>query len=301
MPSIGRTLLLAAGLWAGLPWIRSPHTVPRGGEEATGTVTSTASRVDVVSKDAPEYRALAIPKSYKSDVAAATRLLVFKDGLCVRDRGLVSAHSTSNAGDPRGLVTEETGVTERAVVASDDRTAVVASTRYVSRVDMTPGTTSTAGDTIRGATTLTMIDPAHPDGRWQITLESSRWVKDLVAIPRDGGLAVSTFLPRKGPCDLRLLDPTGRERVRVPESVGETLRIEASPDGTFVAAELAFADDPRWERGITVFGPGESAWTYGWKYGTDDEPSSWALEPKGVLAVRLASGMKRFDPAGKHR
>src|SRR5262245_24541153 len=110
LPSIGRTLLLATGLLAGLPWLRSSQTVPRGGEEPTGTVTSTstpASRIDVLSKDSTEYRALAIPRSFKSDLDAATRLLVFKDGLCVRDRGIVTTRSTSNGGDPRGLVTEE--------------------------------------------------------------------------------------------------------------------------------------------------------------------------------------------------
>src|SRR5262245_20973010 len=302
VPMLGCKVVLAVGLLAGLPWLRSSKTVPPG-EEATGTVTTTsapASRIDVVTKDSTEYRALAIPRSFKSEVDAATRLLVFKDGLCVRDRGIVVAHTTTNGGDPRGLVTEETGIAERAAVAGDDRTAVVATTRYVSRVDMTPGIT-TEGDTIRGATTLTMIDPAHPDGRWQVTLEQSRWVRDLVALPRDGGVAVSTFVPRNGLPDVRLLDPSGHERVRVPESIAETLRIEPSPDGGFVAVELAFQDDGKWERGISVFGASGDSWTYGWKYGTDDEPSSWTLEPKGVLAVHVASGTRRFDATGKKR
>ena len=306
LPSIGRAALLSVGLFAGLPWLRSSHTVPAGTEgtpaASAPTAAAPASRLSVVAKDSPEYRALAIPRSFKSEVDAATRLLVFRDGLCVRDRGIVSAHTTSNGGDPRGLVTEETGITERAVVSDDEKTAVVMSTRYVSRVDLNPGLKSTEGDTIQGATTLTMIDPTHPDGRWQVTLEGSRWVKDLVALPRDGGVVVSTFVPRNGPTDVRLLDPTGHERVRVPDSVAETVRIESAPEGGFVAVELAFQDDAKWERGISVFGAsGDTAWTYGWRYGTDAEPSSWTLEPRGVLAVRLASGTRRFDSTGKKR
>jgi hypothetical protein len=302
--TLGRTAFLALGLVAGLPWLRSSSTVPAKGEPvaASHAGAAPASRIVLVSSDAPEYRALAIPKSYKSDTSATQRLLVFRDGLCVRDRGIVTTHTTANGGSAGSVVMEETGITERAAVAGDEGTAVIASTHYVSRVDMTPGTTSTVNDTVRGATILTLVDAAHPDGRWQITIENGRWVKDLVALPGGAGLAVSTFLPRTGPSDLRLLDASGHERVHVPESTAETLRIEASPDGGFVAAELAFPDGATWERGVTVFGVAASSqWTYGWRYGGEQEPTGWTLEARGTLAVELASGTRRFDPTGRHR
>jgi len=299
-----RTLLLV-GLLAGLPWLRSSETMPETAPAAppTGSTPATsASRIEVLALDSDAYRALAIPRSYKSDVEASTRLLVFRDGLCVRDRGLITSHKTQNGGDTRSIVMEETGITERAVVASDERTAIVASTRYVSRVDVTPGTTSTKNDTIRGATTLTLVDPAHPDGRWRVTLEEARWVQDVIVLPAGAGAAITTFLPRTGPSDLRLLDASGRERLRVPESAAETLRLEASPDGGFVAAELAFPEGGTWERAVMVVAAdGATQWTYGWRYGDDKEPTDWGLERGGILTVRLASGVRRFDSTGRRR
>jgi hypothetical protein len=299
-----QTALLTGSLLAGLPWLRASSTAPPqpGAETAVGSTASTPTdRVVLVSADAPEYRALAIPKSYKSNPDAALHLLVFRDGLCIRDRGLIQTRKTGSGDGPGTLVMEETGVTERATVASDGREAVVASTRYVSRVDVTPGTTSTVGDTVRSTTTLTFVDPKHPDGLWQVTLENGRWVKDLLVLPASAGLAVTTFLPRTGPSDLRILDGTGREILRVPETAGETLRLEASAHGGFLAAEIAFHDGVSpWERGVMVFDVRQGTqWTYGWRYGTPEEPTSWTLQDAGVLSIKAGSGTRRFDPSGR--
>jgi hypothetical protein len=115
------------------------------------------------------------------------------------------------------------------------------------------------------------------------------------------GLALTTFVPRRGPFDLRILDIAGRERVRVPESSGEPVRVEAAPEGGFVVAEMAFAEGPGlWDRGVTVFDVAKGTqWTYGWRYGSDDEPLSWSVEGKGVLSVKLAAGLRRFGPTGR--
>jgi len=274
----------------------------RSADEAKAPAASAApDRVVILASGDEEYRALAIPRSYKTAPDAPTHLLVFRKGLCVRDIGLGDAQQTGEHGTPTTAVVEETGKTERAYVAPDGRTAVVQRTRYVSRVDVTPGQKSTANDTVTGDTTLTLIDPEHPDGRWRVTLEHARWAKDVLVLPAAKGVLVTTFLPRNGPTDFRVLDPAGRESIRVPESSAETVRIQASPEGAHVAAEVTFKDNARLpERGVIVFDLTRGTqWTYGWRYGSDAEPLSWRLLAEGVLAVKLASGTQRFDATGR--
>jgi hypothetical protein len=257
--------------------------------------------VVLVSAGSSEYRALAIPRSYKTGVDAPLHLLVYRGGLCVRDHGLTDAAANNGTGVEGAAFVEQKGTTQRAYVASDGRAAVVVGTRYVSRVDVSPGQTSTANDTVTGDTTLTLVDPAHPDGRWRVTLENARWAKDVLVLPDEGGVVVTTFVPRNGPTDVRILDATGREAVRVPESSAESLRIEASPDGGFVAAEVTFRDNPELpERGVIVFDLAHGTqWTYGWRYGSDAEPVSWTLQSAGVLAVKVPGATRRFDATGR--
>lgn len=302
LATILHSAVLSATLLAGLPWLRSGSTAPREtgpGTEASSHAATSPDRIVLLALDSPDYRALAIPKSYKSHPEAAQHLLVFRGGLCIRDRGLVQAQETGG-GAGGAMIMEETGVKERASVAADGRSAVVARTRYVSRVDMTPGKTSTADDTVTSATMLTFVDPDHPDGLWQVTLENGRWVKDMVVLPASKGVAVTTFLPRTGPADLRILDATGRETTRVPESSGEAVRLDAASGG-FIAAEFAFPEGTSlWECGVMVFDVARGTqWTYGWKYGGGDEPTSWSLQDGGVLAVKLATGTRRFDATGR--
>jgi hypothetical protein len=247
-----------------------------------------------------EYRALAIPRSYKTAPDAPSHLLVFRGGLCVRDVGLADTQNRDEHGTPNSAIVQEIGTTDRAVVGADGRAAVVVRTRYDSRVDVTPGQKSTVNDTVTGDTTLTLVDPAHPDGRWRLTLEHGRWAKDVLTLPSGKGVVVTTFLPRNGPTDMRILDDTGHESFRIPESSAETSRIDVSPDGTHVAAELAYHDRPlQAERGVMVIEPASgSRWTYEWRYGSDAEPLSWTLQKEGVLAVKLADGVQRFDAKG---
>jgi len=298
-----RMAVLATTLLGGLPWVRSSSAVPRVSKPPSPARTEAEppDRVVVLAATAPEYRALAIPKSYKTAPDALTHVLVFRGGLCIRDRGLVQTHETGGGSDHTKVIMEETGLTERAAAASDGSAVGLASTRYVSQVDLTPGRPSTgANDTVRSVTTVTLIDPYHPEGRWQITLENGRWINELLVLPSAGGLVLTTFLPRTGPADLRILDAAGRETVHVPDASGQTLRIETTPSGGFVAAEIALRDDiSPWERAVTVFDLTHATqWTYGWRYGDEAEPLSWALEDGGVLAVKLDSGTRRFDPTG---
>jgi hypothetical protein len=114
-------------------------------------------------------------------------------------------------------------------------------------------------------------------------------------------VVATTFLPRNGPTDVRVFDASGREVARVPDSAGRCLTITASPDGAYSAAEIAFSGStPQKERGVIVFDLAKgTSWTYGWHYGSDAEPLSWELENRGVLAVRLSRGTRRFNSAGR--
>ena len=299
------TAILAGLCLAGLPWLRQASTAP-GPPSPSGAAVAVAAvdapdRVEIVAADAPAYRALAIPRSYRTSPQAPMRLLVFRGGLCIADRGLRTEHTDGGTGRAGEVVVEESGITERAAASPDGREAVVATTRYISRVDMSPGVISDANDSVQGSTTLTLIDPRHPDGRWTLTLEEGRWMRDLAVFPGSMGVAVTTFRPRNGPTDLRVLDANGRETARIPEGSAETLRIEPSADGRHLAAEVAFPESAKLpQRGIVVFDLlGKSQWTYGWRYGAEDEPVSWTLGETGVLSVSLAGGTKRFDATGR--
>ena len=302
-----RLTVLAASLLPGLPWARSasvapPETATKAAKEATPGAPATAApdRVVLLGANDPEYLALAIPRSYKTSPSARLHLLVFRGGLCVRDHGLADTLAKDGRGVDGAAFVEQSGTNQRAFVGPDGRTAVVVGTRYLSRVDVTPGQTSTANDTVTGDTTLTLVDPAHPDGRWRVTLENARWAKDVLVLANAMGVVVTTFVPRNGPTDVRILDATGHESARVPESSAESLRIDASPDGGFVAAEVTFEDNVALpERGVIVFDLARgSQWTYGWRYGSDAEPVSWSLQSGGVLAVKVPGGTRRFDATG---
>jgi len=282
-----RLTLLAASLLAGVAGVRPGSAAP--------------DRVVLLSAGDPEYLALAIPGSYKSTPDAPTHLLVFRGGLCVRDLGLSDEQRKDEHATDGAAIVEQAGTIERAFVAADGRAAVFARTRYVSRVDVTPGQTSTANDTVTGDTTLTLIDPAHPGGFWSVALEDSRWAKEVLVLPASSGVVVTTFLPRNGPTDVRILDPTGHESLRVAESAAETLRIDASPEGGHVAAEVKFRDSELLpERGVIVFDLAHGTqWTYAWRYGSEAEPVSWTMQSQGVLAVKLPGGTRRFDATGR--
>jgi hypothetical protein len=260
-------------------------------------------RVELLAASEDAYKALAIPRTYKTAPDAPNHLLVFRGGLCVRDIGLADTEVRESKGTGKTVIVEETGTTERGEVAPDGLSAAIVRTQYVSRVDVTPGQTSTDNDTVTGETTVTLIVPASPDGKWKATVESSRWVQDFLVLGNAKGVVMTTFRPRNGPKDVRLLDPTGREWLRIPESVGAALRIEASSDGTHAAAEVTYPDGPEApERGVIVIDLASGKqWAYGWRYGSDAEPVSWKLFDRGVLGVKFPKGTKYFDAKGRKR
>jgi hypothetical protein len=282
-----RLILVAASLLVGNAEVRPGSAAP--------------DRVVLLAAGDPEYSALAIPRSYRTAPQAPMHLLVFHDGLCVRDLGLTDEDTKDQHATDGAAIVQQAGTVERAFVADDGRAAILARTRYVSRVDVTPGQTSAENDTVTGDTTLTLIDPMHPSGAWTVVLENSRWVRDVVVLPGSSGVALTTFLPRNGPNDFRVLDAAGHESLRVPESAAETLRIAASPEAGHVAAEVTYRDSEVLpERGVMVFDLARGTqWTYSWRYGSDAEPVSWELQSRGVLSVKLPGSVRRFDATGR--
>ena len=293
---------LAGALLPGLPWLRHGSTATDAAPKPAEVSHASDAPDRVVLLDAGDaaYRSLAIPKTYKTAAAAPLRLLVFHGGVVIRDHGVADRSEERESGPSGQPIVEESGTAERAFVASDASRAVVCMTRYVSKVDMNPNSDA-ASDPVSGTTTLTSVDPDHPDGEWRLTLESNRWLRDLIVLPNRMGVVVTSFLPRNGPADVRLLDGSGREMLRVSDASGDALRIEATADGRFVAADVAFHDTTSLaERGVIVFDVAHGTqWTYAWRYGSDDEPTAWSLGDGGILAVALPRGARRFDPTGR--
>ena len=300
------SLTLANAMIAALPWIRSSAAAAPGpAEPATAPASSPAApafkdRVAVVAAGSSEYSAMATPLSVRRNSDARQRIVIFRNGVCILDRGLIEAHDESI---PAPDTVQESGLLERGTAAPDGREALLVATRYESRVDVTPGSRSTARDFVRSTTTISLVDPEHPDGRWQVTLEGGRWVRSFAVLSASSGVILTTFVPRTGPTDFRMLDGNGRERLRVPESRAEALDIATTCDtGCFVAADMKLQDDidalP--ERGVMIFDVAKgTSWTYGWRYGSPEEPTSWSLEPGGILTVRLPGSTKRFDATGR--
>ena len=288
---------------AGFPWIRSSAIAapePTPPPEAAAVATGPPTRVVVLSAASPAYHALAVPPSARRNPSASTHLMVFRAGICVLDRGLVDDHKE---GVTAPDTIEESGVLERAAAAADGREAVLVETHYSSHRVAKPGVGTRADEQIQSTTTLTLLDPDHPDGLWKLTLEGGRWIRAIDVLSESSGIVVTTFVPRDGAADFRILDSSGRERLRVPESRAEALGVSSSCEGgCFVAAEMKFQDDYATlpERGIMVFDVATAkSWTYGWRYGNPEEPSSWSLGRRGVLTVNLPGETRRFDPTGR--
>lgn len=248
----------------------------------------------------PDYLSLGIPGDRRIAPQAGSRLVVFRDGAPVLDRGLRVEKWLAEA-DGASKPPVEEGAADDAVVAPDGRFAVLASTRF-RRVASPPGRPSEAPGKARGVTELVWIDPAHPEGRWTTPLENGRWIQTIVPLSPVRGVAVSTLADPDDPdADFRIYGPDGKESMRIPETEGVTAEIASASHGGFVAVDLLFPDRiglPN--RGVTVldltYG---TRWTYTWTYGSDGEPTSWRLDDMGILEVTTPESVRSFDRNGK--
>ena len=237
----------------------------------------------------PEYLRLELPADLQLAPEAFSRLVVFRDGVPLLDRGLRDERlSVSTA------PSEERGYVEDAEVSADGRVAVIVSTSY--RRTLTSGEAKTEAET-----ELTWIDPEHPKGLWSVALEEGRWVKKAVPLSEKRGVAVSTCRDLDGPADLRYFGPDGAELLRVNEDESSLVDMVATNHGAFFAADLVFPTRPGVpDRGILVLDLLRGTrWTYTWSYGGEGEPVSWNLEETGILQVNIPGAVLRFDRNGK--
>ncbi|MBZ5637326.1 MAG: hypothetical protein LAO51_01065 [Acidobacteriia bacterium] len=263
--------------------------------------TPVADRIALYVSGQPEYGRLRVDPRNRTAPDAPDRLVVFHGDEPVLDIGLRNesrlVHSDPSSDD--GPMEE--GVAESAEIAPDDRSAAILSTRYrrASADEIRPpGSKEPPPPT--GATTLTLVNARQPDARFSVSIEDGRWVKEVLPLAAENGLAVSTTTGLDAPADLRIFGADGKESFRVSEVEASVKDLSATNNGAFVAADLAYPARPGLpERGVLVLDLLQGTrWTYTWSYGADGEPVSWALEESGVLEVRLPGRILRFDRNG---
>ncbi|HEX6852100.1 MAG TPA: hypothetical protein VF139_11935 [Candidatus Polarisedimenticolaceae bacterium] len=263
---------------------------------ATLAATETAvNRVALYAVDDAVYRDLPIPASVRTNPDSGARLVVFRDGVPILDRGLLQQRDAAKTAVP-GMV-EERGLVEEVILASDGSAAVVRQTRYHDRRSLRePGESGT----LTGNERLTWIDPDRPGGRWSVDLPAGRFVKEGIVAPLGSGAAVILTDSAGLGGEIRVFGPDGKETARIAPPEGEAVDAAAAADAPVLAVDIAYparAGTP--DRAIVVFDLTHGTrWTYGWSYGSDEEPRSWSIDADGALVVELPAGARRFDRDG---
>jgi hypothetical protein len=254
------------------------------------------NRVALYSVGDAAYGDLAIPAAVRTHPESRSRLVVFRDGVPVLDRGLLEQRDAA-AGATPGVV-EERGLVEEAILAFDGSAALVRQTRYVDRRSLRD---SNAEGTLSGRERLSWIDSDHPGGRWNVDLPAGRFVKEAMVAPlASGAFVILTDAAGLGG-ELRLFGPEGTETARIAPPEAEAVDAAAAADAPVVAVDVAYpVREGAPDRGILVFDLTQGTrWTYGWSYGSDEEPQSWTIEEDGTLVVQLPGGVKRFNRGGE--
>ena len=295
------TIVLLATLQSApeTPQDAGPAVVDNEIRPATAVEAPPRNGVRVYRPTDPAYRNLDLSPAKRAVPDAESRLLVFRDGVPVLDRGLRNENWTIETAGGRGP-TQVEGVIEDAAVSEDGQFALLLTTTY-RRPPRSKGAAATEERAPVGSSELTWIDATHPQGAWTKPLEGGRWAKQLVPLSVKQGVALATILKLDGPADLRIFGPDGVERIHLNEADGSVLAIEAAADGGFVAADLAYPDRAELpHRGVIVLDLLHGTrWAYTWRYGDNDEPVSWKLDDAGVLEVTSPAFVKRFDRNGK--
>lgn len=267
---------------------------------ASARAAERPDRVVLLDASDPVYAGLAVPDVARFAPASRTRLVVFRDGRCVLDRGLREERRAGPRSDRKETLVE-TGLVEQAYVAPDGRAALLVTVRYRDSVDLAETGPARDGEGLRGKTSLAWIDPAHPDGRWRFDLEPGRFVVKAIVLSRGQGAALSTSDVDGGAADFRLVGTDGRVVFTIPVDRASTGDVVATEAGGFVAVDLAYRPgDGVPDRGVLVLDLLQGReWTYTWDYGSEREPLGWTLENTGILDVRLPGRTVRFDRNGR--
>jgi len=251
--------------------------------------------IRVLPSTSPDYVRLDVPPSLRVAPEASSRLVVFRGGVPVLDRGLViDVQVVPRAGGTEGS-REERGYIEDAEVSPDGRFAILLATRYTKTVSLRD-----VAET-EGKTELTWIDVAHPKGLWSVPFEKGIWIKKVLLLSPKHGIAVSTIADPQGPADLRLFSPDGIEMLRLRGEEASVVDMRSTSHAAFLAVDLAYPDrDGLPGRGVLVIDLAHGRrWTYTWSYGDNREPVSWSLADTGILEVTTPDGLRLFDRNGK--
>lgn len=274
-----------------------------GASVAQMEATRPVSGIRLYQAGEPDYQALGIPAEVRINPEAEARLVIFKNGQLVADRGLEhTVRSVPRPGSPPWR--EE--ILEKAEIASDQQFAVIQrfQFRQISDAD------KKAGESVDPArrfsvvdllsTELTWVDANYPDGFWSTVLEEDRWLSNILLLPARRGIAVSTTTGTSGPADLRLFDQVGREVLSLDSSLASVTRLDSTLDGSFFLVDLAYpkrgiAPD----RGVRIFDMLRGTnWTYSWSYGGDGEPVSYEMLETGALRLKLPGKVHVYGPDG---
>jgi hypothetical protein len=254
-----------------------------------------------------DYQALGIPGELRVHPEAKARLVIFKDGQLVVDRGL--EHTVRSVPRP-GAPPWREEIVEKAEIASDQQFAVIQRFRFrqISDDERRAAGSAEADDPSRRlavvdllSTELTWVDANYPDGFWSTVLGEDRWLSNMLLLPARQGIAVSTTTGPSGPADLRLFDQVGREVLSLDPTLASVTKLDSTLDGRFFLVDLAYpkrgiAPD----RGVRIFDmAGGTNWTYSWSYGEDGEHVSYEMLETGALRLKLPGEVRLYGSDGK--
>jgi hypothetical protein len=224
------------------------------------------SRMQLFGADDPDYAAIAGDNVDRSLPDAAERLLVMRDGAVVADLGILTVPEEEQAKAP---------LQERVALAEDASAAVVV---RVERKASAPEQAS-----------VTWIPAEDPQQAWRKALEPGHRVTLALPIPKGRGLVLVSEVP-DAPDTLRVYDAKGTLGTRLAGTPARVVELRASESGRFVGADLAYlprAGSP--DRAVWVHDvASRTAWTHTWKYGGDDEVTTWRLLEDGTLEADTA-------------
>jgi len=252
----------------------------------------------------PDSQALGIPAEVRINPEAGARLVIFKNGQLVADRGLEhTVRSVPRPGSPPWR--EE--ILEKAEIASDQQFAVIQRFRFRQIADTDKKASESVDPARRFAvvdllsTELTWVDANYPDGFWSTVLGEDRWLSTILLLPARRGIAVSTKAGPNGPADLRLFDQVGREVLTLDSTLASVTSLDSTLDGSFFLVDLAYpARGVAPDRGVRIFDMVRGTnWTYSWSYGGDGEPVSYEMLETGALRLKLPGEVHLYGPDGK--
>lgn len=270
---------------------------------ATGATISGGGFIEVLDADTDRYRDLAMRGPGRELPDATRRLVVVREGVTVVDRGLVERRSIDDApieDGRRGRVLEERGVVDRAWVDASSTAALLTRSQYrVARNVDTNDRFDPADDrTLERRSSVLWIDVEHPDGRWEVSLPNGHLAEE--AFVANHGRGAAMLSTDEITAEFFAWAADGRVIARLSDLLPSSTTIRAVEHGGFFAADVSYPSRPDLpDRGVLVVDLLQRThWVYHWRYGSDQEPVAWEIQPTGELHVTTADRIYVYDRTG---